>query len=350
MAAIAGYSEPALRIVPWIASVSALVLLATVLRRLFGPPLACLAFTVAVSNYWVIKYGQQVKQYGTDLLYACLILFLLERVVVHGREATHRYWLVAFGCVSSFLAFPSVFWFPALVLAFALGCSNAGRGLCVNRRSGRAAFGFGVWLATCFLLNYILFIKPNQTPAQFENFAGDFFDLRHPWASLGSLQGSLGALLVPLGSRAGKFAAFLILVMASIGAVRAFVGSLKGDRVAITVFQAGPVPILTSILASAAHLYPVFFYPRFVLWAVPCLVVMIGYGLGPRSSGHVRVSRRACPGCACRLPAPLSVSLPWSLARSSFSRFLGPPKRIVRRWSSYGLARRIRTTYLSMAA
>lgn len=115
-----GYSEPALRIVPLLAALSSLVILAVVLRRLFSPPVAWLSFAVVLSNYWVTKYGQQVEQYGTDLLVACLFIVLLERIVQGKGGRTDYVRLGLLGCVSTFLSFTSVFFLASCVIAVSL--------------------------------------------------------------------------------------------------------------------------------------------------------------------------------------------------------------------------------------
>ena len=66
--AVAGSSEWALRIVPVAGAIVATIVMAVVLRRAFRLAAAAPALVFLATNYWVVKYTQQVKRYGTDIL------------------------------------------------------------------------------------------------------------------------------------------------------------------------------------------------------------------------------------------------------------------------------------------
>jgi hypothetical protein len=289
---IAGYSEPALRIVPLLATLSSLVMLAIVLRRLFTPPAAWLGFAMVVSNYWVIKYGQQVKQYGTDLLVACLIVVVLERILRDGGRRTNYVRLGIAGCVLTFLSFTAVFWFASCVIAVSLpnpapgGASDTHTGRLRYRRAIRLALA----LAACLGLNYLVFVRPNMAPNLFRNWATDFVDFGHPWASLQGLQQTFGALLIPLSAPLAKYAIWPVEAILAYGAFRAVRFSLRGDREAVTVLLTGLLPIVTAILVSAVGLYPILSYPRMLIWAVPCCVLLFSYALTPAVRGFSSLS------------------------------------------------------------
>ncbi len=266
---LAGYSEPVLRIVPLLAALASLVILAVVLRRLFSPLAALLGVATAVANYWVIKYGQEVKQYGTDLLVACLMILVLERILRDGERPAHFIRLALFCCVSSFLSFISLFWYGSCVVAAAL------------TRRYRRALALALLIAICLGVNYLAFIRPNLSPSQFKDWASNFVDLARPGASLRGLQQSFGTLFIPLNSSPARAAAWLVETVLAIGAFRAIRLSLRGDRAALTVLLGALVPILVAILVSAAHRYPILFYPRMLIWAVPCCAVLVSYAVAP---------------------------------------------------------------------
>lgn len=324
----AGCSEPALRIVPWLAAFSGIVILAVVLRRLFSPPAAFVGFAIIVCNYWIIKYSQQVKQYGTDLLIACLMLLMLDRIVRDGRDLTDYVRLGLLGFVSSFLSFTSVFWFASCVIAVSLPNRVPGgvAGEHAGRLRFRRAIALVLLLAACLGLNYFVFIRPNLTAAQFGSLAMEFFDVTHMATSLRRLQHTIGDLLVPLSSPLAQYTIWLIEVLMVFGTYRAIRFSLQGDRTALVVLLAGPVPIVVVILVSATRLYPILYYTRMLIWMIPCSVVLVSYALTPAlgriASLPILLSSRlllyAVPA-AC-----LSVVL---LSQVVFFAFPGPPKR-----------------------
>lgn len=269
-----GASEAALRIVPLLASLCGLCIMAVVLHRLLPAPSALLGLTLAASNYWIIKYGQQVKQYGTDILTASVMLLVVERTLRQGSNRT-GYWLLALtGAVSAFASFPAMFWFPSLVAAAALAGPE-------RRPASLRAALLAVWLGVCLAILYAVFVQPNLNPKQFRNFAVDFFDPARPLSSALALQRNFGTLLIPLNTALVAPFTWLATATMLLGALRAFRSSLRGDRIALAVSIAGPLPIASAILTSAAHLYPLFTYPRFLLWAAPCCALLTGYALAP---------------------------------------------------------------------
>lgn len=273
-AQVAGDSEAALRITPLAASLCGLAVTAVVLRRLLSTPAALIGIALAASNYWVIKYGQQVKQYGSDLLSAAVMLLVLEMMIRRGAGTRSLLLVGLTGAIAAFASFPAMFWFPSCVAACALADSDRRRGLA---RAGLLA----LWLGACLAILYFSFLQPNMDPRQFRSLAQEFFDARHPISSLLSLHRSFGALLIPVSNSLTMPATWLAAAILVFGAARSLRGSMRSDRAALAVLLGCALPIVVAVTISAAKLYPLFTFSRFLIWSVPCCAVLIGYAVEP---------------------------------------------------------------------
>jgi len=274
-AEVAGPGELALRLVPLVAGVAALILLAATFRRAFPFPLALMATVFCVTNYWAVKYAQQVKQYSTDFLAASLMLYLIWSALEFGFTRRRFVLLVAAGCAGVFLSYTVVFWFPVAVVAFAVE----------DRRSGakwwfaRALLLCGC-LAAAFLVCYGAFIAPNNTANLRQMWEG--FVLR-PFAP-GSWQAwfrNFCQMLVPQNYSASRIVSVLAGVMALLGIVRGILGWVGRDRRAWKVLLVAAAPVATGLAASAAGRFPVLEYSRMILWMLPAATVLIVYSVEP---------------------------------------------------------------------
>lgn len=269
LAAVAGFSEVALRILPWLAGMAGLVVMAVILRRLFRPSAALAGMALLASNYWIIKHSQQVKQYGTDFLVAALFLVLVVRAV-HNGPAGPGLRMAVLGAMAPFLSFVSMFWFPSWLGALLLAAQK--------RRFGRAA-GLALCLTGCLAFCYFVFIKPNQTPALFRSLADSFLRLNEPLVSLRGLDKAVWALLMPVAIWPGRIAVWALEIILLWGVIQSLWNGCRGDRRALAVTMGGVIPLLSAFGVSLAGQYPVLNYPRLLLWALPCLAVLFAAGV-----------------------------------------------------------------------
>lgn len=109
IARLGGYSEFALRAIPFICGLLILPLLWLTGRRLLGRREAIVATAFAALSTCLIYYGNQVKQYGVDALVTVVILGLAAQVL--NDPASRRAWrnLAIGGVLALFTSQPAVF-------------------------------------------------------------------------------------------------------------------------------------------------------------------------------------------------------------------------------------------------
>jgi hypothetical protein len=123
------------------------------LLRAFGAwwPLPYLAALVVAASPVAVDYSTRVKQFGLDLLLACLVLWLLER---WRRSAAHRdATLLAIGCAGSLLisATTLVVCAPVALVAAVCGATEGRR-----RRDGAVVAGT---TAVTLAVSYVLWLR-----------------------------------------------------------------------------------------------------------------------------------------------------------------------------------------------
>src|SRR5580658_1581262 len=120
LAKVLGPSEPALRLLPWLAGLMAIPVLAIALRKLFSPASALCGTSLVIVNFWAVKHSQQVKQFGVDVLACALLVFLITRYC--DRPDRRNFTLLVAGfVVMPFLSTTAFLMGPSVVAAILLG-------------------------------------------------------------------------------------------------------------------------------------------------------------------------------------------------------------------------------------
>lgn len=286
-----GPGEESLRLVPLLAGLLALLLIARVLRRRFSFPLALLGTTFLAANYYAAKYSQQVKQYSTDILMSSLLLFFLWNYLESERCRKGFLTLLAGGSLAVFLSYPAVFWFPALIVGVALpppgpdAQPEAGRKLELRAALGRAVT-LSFFLLASFALAYWFFIRPSQSPTLLGQWRGSHLGSGSLPAKSTELFRNVCSMLLPQARWLVpiSYAAGLVLVA---GLARAVWSGNRKDPRSRGIVLVCATPVLAATLASLANQYPLLTYPRFVLWMLPGCIVLLLYAveaLGKRLS------------------------------------------------------------------
>jgi hypothetical protein len=281
MAGMVGSSEPALRILPLAACLIGTVLAAVVFRRWLPTWAALLALTLLCTNYYVLKYSQQVKQYGGDLLISALLLLLVGRYLENRSQRNFLALLVAQLAVL-FLSHTAAFWLPTVLVTVSLpGPSDEAGPVGLRRfRLGRAAAA-GCVLGAAFLVLYINFVRPNRIPALTNYFDLQYLDPRHPLFSLHRLISTVGLILSTRRGRVADIVGTIAVALITYAAVRALLHLRTaglGDQRDLMLVLGGALPLACVIAAGAARLYPVLDYPRMLLWALPSAALLLGDG------------------------------------------------------------------------
>jgi hypothetical protein len=279
-----GIKEVTLRLVPWLAGLLSVLMVALVLRRSFRFPLALLGTTFFATNYYVLKYAQQVKQFSTDLLVSCLFLTVIWIMLESGRNR-RLYWILAgLGTIGIFLSYTAVFWFPVAIIVVLLISSHAAK----NDRPWhqnilRVESLFLLLLyGTSFATLYFLFVIPNRDPSLLTFWQHAFFGNAGLARSMFRFIQNISDLLVPRDAGLAPISNALMVLCLG-GIFRAIIGAVRKDRGAFRLLLVFFLPIMTSVIVSFARQYPLLekWSPRFVIWILPALVVVVMYAVEP---------------------------------------------------------------------
>src|SRR5271166_318244 len=280
-----GTSEIALRLVPWLAAAFSVFLFARALMKLFPATLAMLGTSLYLTNYWALKYSQQVKQYSTDLLVSSLFLLLLINHLANGRRRSTFWALVFAGGFSVFLSYTAVFWFPAclLVVAFAASDSSGTEGVEFRTLGNRFADGGTLFLvyAACFGVADEFFIRPNRSASLVQFWISDFIGSGGLFRSLFGFFQNACDLMLPQLFRWSAVLSYICGGAILIALVRAFAARRKGEKQGRIVLIVTTLPVITAVVASYFREYPLLTKPRMIIWLLPICSLLLVYAIEP---------------------------------------------------------------------
>ena len=156
-----GNNEFALRLIPLLGGVAALVLVAALARRLLSPLAATAAVLLTALLGPLVYYSAEAKQYSTDVAMTLLLLYatvrLLERPVSPRRALAWG----ALGCACMLMSHPSVLVLAACSLAAAvvLAMRRMWRGL------GALQAGVALWVGGLGLLYLVSLRDLRENPS-----------------------------------------------------------------------------------------------------------------------------------------------------------------------------------------
>jgi hypothetical protein len=318
-----GSGEIALRVFPFLAGAGAVVLFGLAVRKMFLPPISLLATAFFATNYWAIKYSQQVKQYGSDLLVAAAFLFVTQEML--RTERSRYFWLLLLtASAGSFLSLPSLFWLPAAVLAIArsdvrgAGLTSIIRG-CLRARCITLAGLFGICLAAC----YFVFFRPNITPGFSRMWRS--YALGSGGSAFQGASRNFAGLLVPPFHQLAYPLGLLLLAVVCLGAFEAGRRARTGNACSRSLLLTAVLPIATAVALSLAKQVPMGDQQRVIIGLLPELVVLLFYPID-LGLGWCWVRRpSAIPMATFRTAVPLvcvaTSLLGWGLFRAYSARY-----------------------------
>jgi len=280
-AALFGFGELALRLVPMLAGVLGLLVFARIARlALAGWPRVLAVATLAVS-YYPTRHAVEVKPYSTDLLVALVLLWL---ALEHARAPERRRFAWGFA-----LALPVSVWgsFPAAFVAGGVLLALAPRAL---RGVGRWPFAVGgALLLASFaaLRSLVLGAQMSHQGYLFELWSHTFPPWREPlelvrWL----LEANAGRMMAyPAGGSGGGSALTLALVV--LGAVLLW---RTRKRLLLGMLLA---PFALNLVAAAMHAYPYGGSARWMLHLAPAICLLFATGLAwcVRATSTARTGR-----------------------------------------------------------
>ena len=257
-----GTNEYALRLVPLVAGVAALVLLYLLVRRIL-PPVATLASVglFALSSQQ-IGYSTELKQYSMDAAVALLVMFVAIGRWPAGRRRDLML-LTVIGAAAVWFSYPAAFVLAGIGIALALAAA-------VTREWQRLAklalvgIVWGLSFAACYWIT----LRPVASDTLLSDIWSEAF-LPWPvsyWTMDWTLSRMFGIFHQPVGMTLSGLGAFVFLL----GMIRRD-GDWPINRWLLVS------PLLVAFAAAAVHRYP--FDGRFLNFAVPLVLVVVGAGV-----------------------------------------------------------------------
>jgi len=262
-----GFTEPALRLVPFLAGAVAVVLFWKLSRKLLDHRSALMSMAVFAASFYPTRYAAEVKPYSLDLLLALVIL--LAAWALHERPRATERWVV-FGltaAASAWLSYPSIFVSGGACLwLLADGSGADGR-----RRWGRI-LAVGAVIVASFLAMYVLAGSGQRAAAPASYWSAGFPPMSQPWKiPLWALDVHTGMMMAyPNGGHSGgSTVSFLLAVTGGI--------VLWRRRRAALLLLLSPLPLM--FLAAVLHKYPYGASARVAQHLAPAACLLIGTGI-----------------------------------------------------------------------
>jgi hypothetical protein len=274
-----GEGEPALRLLPLLASLAALPLFHRVAREFLAPRDALVALALFAVSEPLVFYASEVKPYATDVLVCLLVVWPALRVVRLGASARRLAALGAAGALAPWFSLPAPFACGGAGLAAAAALWRLGG----PRKAAPVAALAALWLAS-FGVEWALLLRDlRASPILAESWKGYFAPLPVSAEALAWWgRAALGFFHDPLGLPARGLAAFLFVAGSAALARRApeaLLCLLAPIGLALGASVAGLHPFPTSSLYPLSErYYP--FYGRLLLFTVPLALPCIAAGIG----------------------------------------------------------------------
>jgi hypothetical protein len=253
-----GETEYALRLIPLVAGIAALILFRQLTARVLpglGGLVALALFAVAEP---LVYFATEVKQYSVDVLAAVALLYVASEPLLTGRLTARRSAaLAATGALAVWFSHPAVFVLAGIGATLILGQLAAH-----GRPSPTVVATVGSWVVSFALV--FLFFADNTT------------DVRAALA-LGERDAGTPVQTVRHAWRAFAYPAPFARTETALAVLAAALGAYGLARRRPRLFAALTLTIGATASAAFAGWYP--FYDRFVLFLVPLVFVLVGAGV-----------------------------------------------------------------------
>jgi hypothetical protein len=310
-ARVLGLGETALRIVPWLAGVGALlafVLLVRTVRSACGAVVSPLAATLAIGvfavSHYLVRYSSELKPYSCDLLAATLALGLaaawLRDDAADGAAGDRPLWLLAIVAAPLLLlSYPAVLVFGAIGLALAPRLLRRG-----PSDAWRASAVLGGALLAGLAISYGVVGRAqraaaNQGVGYLETFWAEAFPAPGVRGFLGwLLDAHTGlAFAYPNGGRHGGSIVTTVLFCVGACVLARARGAAPAERMLCRrILVLLLLPLAVGVAAATLRLYPYGGHLRLTLYLAPSICLLAGLGL--------ERSLRALPRASWRAAAP----------------------------------------------
>jgi hypothetical protein len=261
-----GFSEPALRLLPFLAGIGATVLFWVLARKLLDRRSALLSVAVFAASFYPVRYAAEVKPYSFDLLLALAIVLAAWSVYERPRAKGRWALFALLGAAAAWLSYPSIFVSAgacAWLLAFGAGSRVRGQWL---------PWAAALLIVASFLAMYVLAGAGQRDAAPTSYWAAGFPPISRPWLiPLWALDVHTGMMMAyPNGGHSGgSVVSFLLAVVGGV--------VLWRTRRPVLWLLLSPLPFM--FLAAALERYPYGASARVAQHVAPAACLLIGTGI-----------------------------------------------------------------------
>jgi hypothetical protein len=268
-----GFSEWALRLVPFLSGVAALLLFCRFATRVLPRRPALLAIAIFAASYYLVRHAAELKPYSTDLLISLSLTMLGWSATQRPDSPTRWTALILAALIAPWCSYPSIFVGSAVILVCGIHL------LGWPKRSSTPPIawvaGVAVALGASFLLMYLFYGKPHAESAapltDTEMWARTFPPWRDPWKlPLWLIAIHTGNMFAyPAGGVNGGSAATFVLFV--IGALHL----ATHNRPLLLLLLA---PFVLTFGAACFQLYPYGGSVRTSIYLAPAICTLTGLG------------------------------------------------------------------------
>lgn len=267
-----GNRDQVLRLVPFLAAVSSLVLLAWFARRAPSRAAGWLALLLYALSNRAIYYAAEFKQYATDTLMALLLLVVATPCLI-GPWQRRR--VLVWGLLSAlaiWFSHPAVFVFAGIWTALLVARLRA-----KDAPAVKTLVMVLLLAAVSFAGTYFLTLRSVGAHQGLYRFWSDFFMPLPPWAHFGWLWKTARDVMInPVG-----------LALPALGVALFLIGALYLLAAQLPMALALLLPLAYTLAASALRQYP--FGDRMLLFAIPSVLIIVAHGVAAlgRAARHI---------------------------------------------------------------
>ncbi len=259
-----GNDEMALRLVPFLSGILALILFASVAWRFLAPTAVPVAVGLFAISDPLIYYSTEAKQYSSDIAVTVLLFLLAGYLLERKFEAGPVVIISIIGAIALWFSHPAVF----ILAAIGLSCLADA----LQRQDRRGLFLLsipGVLWPSSFLLNFLESLRGLSRDSTLLDYWRSAF-APFPPSSLADARWFIDSFFDIFSDPLG-------LTLKGIAAVAAVLGLIEFFAEHRQRFVLFLTPAVLTLVASALHRYP--FRGRLLLFLVPSLILLIAAGL-----------------------------------------------------------------------
>ncbi len=299
-----GKTDYSLRLIPLLAGVASVPLMAAVAHRYSARPAAMVASALFALSPRLIYYSSEVKQYSTDVFFALLLLYTGLACLQKDHQTRCLALFGAAGIIAVWMSHPALFVWAAVALALGLTFIKQND----TRRLLWLAGAAAVWTVNLAAI-YFISLQDLAANKLMLNYWHGAFAPMPPWSDINWYQMTFANFLIdPIGLPNNLVIRGLLLIGAASLAYR-----IKTQTAAIFA------PFVLALIASALDKYP--FSGRLLLFTAPLIFLIAGEGINRLRLLGMRASRPL----AYLTFAVCSIYLLYTPALETFNRLLSPP-------------------------